>query len=94
MKKMIKDFGKNSLISLGKFFIASDIKGTRQLNFEHFTKCIIQNKLEMTHRELKEIFSFFDVNKEGIINYDEFLLALRGPMSDFRRSLINDAFTC
>lgn len=47
----------------------------------------------MSNEDVKEIFAFFDIDRDGLINYDEFLLAIRGPMSDIRRHIVNEAFT-
>jgi len=42
--------------------------------------------------DLKEIFAFFDLNRNMYINYDEFLLGIRGAMSQERRSLVDKVF--
>ena len=38
------------------------------------------------------LFSAFDTNHDGTLNYDEFLMAVRGELNDFRRGLIEKAF--
>ena len=34
----------------------------------------------------------FDSNHDGTLNIDEFLMAIRGQMNDFRRSIVEQAF--
>jgi len=40
------------------------------------------------------IFDIFDTNRDGTLNFDEFLMAIRGELNDFRRALIEKAFRC
>lgn len=44
------------------------------------------------HQELQELFHAFDKDGSGVIDFDEFLLALRPPMSKARKDIINEAF--
>lgn len=44
------------------------------------------------HQELQELFRAFDKDGSGVIDFDEFLLALRPPMSKARKDIINEAF--
>ena len=57
----------------------------------------------ITDTEAGDLFEHFDRNKDGSINYDEFLLAIRvrilenrlilqGHMNHFRRNLVHQAF--
>ena len=39
------------------------------------------------------MFNFFDRDKDGSVNYDEFLLGVRGPINNFRKKLVEQAFT-
>ena len=34
----------------------------------------------------------FDENSDGLIDYDEFLRTIRGPMNDFRKKYVARAF--
>jgi len=38
------------------------------------------------------LFTHFDQNDDKLIDYQEFLMAVRGPMSELRRNCINSAF--
>jgi len=38
------------------------------------------------------MYSVFDVNRDGCINYNEFLKTIRGELNDFRRQLVEKAF--
>lgn len=38
------------------------------------------------------LFEAFDTNRDGTLNYDEFLMAIRGELNDYRRGLVEKAF--
>ena len=38
------------------------------------------------------MFNYIDRNRSGSLDYDEFLRAVRGPMNNFRRGLVRQAF--
>jgi len=46
----------------------------------------------LTEREINILFNYFDRDQNGHINYDEFLLGIRGKLNNFRRALVNQAF--
>ena len=43
--------------------------------------------------EAKVLFAGFDLNKNGSVDYDEFLRFVRGPLNPFRQALVDKAFT-
>jgi Ca2+-binding EF-hand superfamily protein len=44
--------------------------------------------LGLSDSDIIAIFNAFDRNRDGTIDYDEFVRVLRGPMSNFRRKLV------
>jgi len=38
------------------------------------------------------VLAYFDRDRSGTVNYDEFLRALRGDLNDFRLNLIKKAY--
>jgi len=51
---------------------------------------LLDNDLE--ENEIIVLFESFDNSRDGNINYDEFIRAVKGPMNQFRRSLIEKVF--
>ena len=49
-------------------------------------------KVGINEENVPLIFDIFDSNRDGTLNIDEFLMAIRGELNDFRRSLIEKAF--
>jgi len=44
--------------------------------------------LNLTDSEIMTLFNVFDRNRDGTIDYDEFVRVLRGPMNSFRKRLV------
>lgn len=41
---------------------------------------------------MERLFKYFDRNCDGVVDYNEFLRAIRGEMNDYRKSLVQMAF--
>ena len=48
--------------------------------------------IELNQRELDDCFQYFDRDKSGFVDFDEFLIGVRGEMSESRKSFIRIAF--
>ena len=48
--------------------------------------------LGLKDNEILALFNCFDRNRDGTIDYDEFVRVLRGPMGSFRKKLVLQAF--
>ena len=57
-----------------------------------FRKAIHDFQVDINENEVQTLFEYFDRARDGTINYDEFLLGVRGPINSFRRRLVNQAF--
>lgn len=57
-----------------------------------FRKAIKDFKIDLTDKEVQEVFSIFDIDKSGEIDYDEFVRGIRGPMNQFRQKIVMAAF--
>jgi Ca2+-binding EF-hand superfamily protein len=44
--------------------------------------------LSLTDNDIKALFDAFDRNRDGAIDYDEFIRVLQGPMNNFRKKLV------
>jgi hypothetical protein len=51
-----------------------------------------QAGLGLSDNDAANLFSFFDHDRSGVIGFDEFVLALRGKMNEFRKKLVIQAF--
>jgi Ca2+-binding EF-hand superfamily protein len=69
-----------------------DDNNSRSLDRYEFTKAMSDFNLGFTEGEIQKLFSYFDFDRSGLIEYDEFIRAIRGPMNSFRKSIVAKAF--
>jgi Ca2+-binding EF-hand superfamily protein len=48
--------------------------------------------LGFSEGEIASLFRVFDYDRNGLVDYDEFLRTIRGPLSENRKSYITKAF--
>jgi Ca2+-binding EF-hand superfamily protein len=78
--------------TIGRTFKIIDDNGSRMLDYEELKYGIKDYGLNMSKEELDALFQCFDKDNSGSISFDEFLQALRPPMSRSRLDLIDKAF--
>jgi Ca2+-binding EF-hand superfamily protein len=69
-----------------------DDDGSKTISVYEFTKACKDFKVGINEENVPTLFEAFDTNRDGTLNYDEFLMAIRGELNDFRRGLIEKAF--
>lgn len=57
-----------------------------------FTKAMQDYMLGFNDAEIALLFKAFDLDKSGLIEYDEFLRVIRGPMNAARTKWVDKAF--
>ena len=88
----IKSLGTTSLISLMRLFKLNDINNTKELELYEFSKSLHEFETELSEEEITNLFSYFDKDNTGLINYINFINAIRGPMNQKRILIIKEAF--
>lgn len=69
-----------------------DDDGSKTLNKQEFEKACRDFKAEIASEDIGILFNAFDINRDGTIQYDEFLRIIRGDLTDYRRQLVERAF--
>jgi Ca2+-binding EF-hand superfamily protein len=69
-----------------------DDNHSMSLDSYEFEKGMSDFGLGFTSGELKHLFNAFDTANDNLISYQEFLVAIRGPMSQVRQDVVNAAF--
>ena len=74
-----------------KFKILDD-DNSKGLDIKEFTKGVTEHTFHWTPAQIKLVFDKFDTVKDGQISYDEFVVAIRGPMNHRRQQMCLLAF--
>ena len=85
--------GYSTIRSLGTAFKHFD-QGVddRKLTREELADGLRSFNIELQKSELEAIFTLLDTNKDGSVNFDEFLIGIRGKPNEKRQAVIDQAF--
>tara|TARA_B110001452_G_scaffold136408_1_gene113365 strand:+ start:62 stop:1243 length:1182 start_codon:yes stop_codon:yes gene_type:complete len=92
LRDKLKKRGAQGIRGLARNFKICDRDGSRSLDVQEFSKCCSMCKLGLALDEVRTLFAFFDKGGDGTINFDEFLMAVRGRLSPTRRKLVVKVF--
>lgn len=88
LSKEIKERGVQSLISLQRAFRAADIDDNKLLSLAEFKLGMRDMFLGLEESDLRSLFGHFDITGSGIMDYEQFIQAIRNPLSDWRTGLV------
>ena len=88
----IRDLGTTCLITLLKHFKANDDSNTKELDSYSFSKSLQEFGTELTDEDISSLFNYFDKEKTGLVNYVNFINAIRGPMNKRRVDIVKEAY--
>ena len=69
-----------------------DDNRSRSLDIEEFTKAMHDYGTGLAERDVQTLFHGFDRNRDGTVDYDEFLRFIRGPLNAKRQHLVDQAW--
>lgn len=86
--------GARGIIGLAKQFKIMDDNHSMSLDKYEFNKAMQDYMLGFSEGEIGRLFAYFDYDRSGLVEYDEFLRTVRGPMNPARKAVVNKAFAC
>ena len=84
--------GARGIVGIQRIFKIMDDDGSRSLSYAEFTKAVKDFKVGISEENVPILFTAFDTNRDGTLNIDEFLMAIRGEMNGERTELVEMAF--
>lgn len=81
MKQKLATRGARGFIGLQRQFKIMDDNNSRSLDKYEFSKACSDYMLGFTEGEMQRLFGYFDYDHSGLIDFDEFVRAIRGPMN-------------
>jgi len=88
----IKARGARGIVGIQRLFKIMDDDNSRTLSEAEFAKACRDFKTGISEENIPTLFSAFDTNRDGTLNIDEFLMAIRGELNDSRLKLVKQAF--
>jgi len=84
--------GLTGILALGRLFRRMDDNGKKQLTEKEFLAGLRKTGMDIKHEEAVAMFNKFNHGNKGRINIEEFLVAVRPPMSNKRKEIMEEAF--
>ncbi len=69
-----------------------DDDNSKSLDKNEFKKAVHDFRIEIPDQHIDTIFSAFDINRDGTIDYDEFLRIIRGDLTPPRLAFVKKAY--
>jgi len=69
-----------------------DENGNKALDVDDFRWGLMDYGISITKEEAGEILTHFDTDKNGCVNFNEFLVTLRGELNETRTACIRKAY--
>ena len=88
IKKQLKSRGSFGFIGMQRVFKIIDDDGNKSLDKLEFRKAMRELALDLSDADLRFLFEFFDTDRSGSIDFEEFIQGVRDPMSERRSDLV------
>ena len=69
-----------------------DFNGNKKLDIQEFGEALALYGVFPSKVELQALMKYYDVDGDGNISYEEFLVGLKDPLTECRRELVDKAF--
>ena len=93
VKAALRRRGSKTIAGLGRTFRALDsYDGNRKVDAQEFNVGLRENGVDLTQDESDTLLSFFDKDGDGCVNFDEFLVGIRGQLNERREAIVMKAF--
>ena len=93
LKASLKARGSAGFTGLQRMFQNMDEDGNQTLSFVELKSTLQKLNLPVIESDIRKLFEFFDRDKSGTIDFNEFVDGLREPLSTTRLALVDMAFT-
>lgn len=93
MREQIKARGAKTIRGLGRTFRNFDsFDGNKKIDAEEFYSGLCEIQIRVTREEATKLMALFDTDGDGCVNFDEFLVGIRGRLNEKRQAITDKAF--
>ena len=92
VKDQLQKRGARTIRGIGRVFRIFDDDGNRKIDQEEFYWGLKDMGVDVTKREAAILLDSFDLDQDGSVNFDEFLVGIRGQPNEVRQKWIHRAF--
>ena len=91
-QKIVERGGANGIRSLARLLAIMDDSGDKKLSRDELMYGLRDYGINVSPAEMDQVFKAFDRDGNGFVDFDEFLVAIKGPLSEKRKKFVKMAF--
>ena len=84
--------GARGIIGIQRQFKIMDDDNSHTLSLSEFKKGCNDFRVDLPDQEITKLFNVIDRDRSGVIDYDELIRAIRGPMNQSRKNIVKQAW--
>ena len=92
LRNIISKRGSRGIMSIRREFMIADNDNNKTVNIDSFKKFCHDYRIKLTDKEINLLFAELDTNKNGAIDYPEFLNNVIGEMNERRKKIVVQVF--
>ena len=92
VKSQMAARGARTIRGLGRVFKCIDDSGNRKVDAQEFFVGLNECGCNLTKEETDALLAHYDTDKDGNVNFDEFLVMMRGSLNATRQAVVDAAF--
>lgn len=92
LRNIISKRGSRGIMSIRREFMIADNDNNKTVNIDSFKKFCHDYRINLTDKEINLLFAELDTNKNGAIDYPEFLNNVIGEMNERRKKIVVQVF--
>lgn len=81
--------GSYGIRGIARIFRNLDNNGNRLLDPDDFKWGLIDYGIYLDDEDIRILVRYFDRNGDGVINFDEFLTVIKGPLNEARMNMVH-----
>merc|ERR1719350_2520727 len=93
VRNQIKARGAKTIRGLGRTFRNFDsFDGNHKIDAEEFYSGLCEIQIQVSRAEANALMALFDTDGDGHVNFDEFLVGIRGSLNAKRQAMVDKAY--
>lgn len=92
LKATMNVFGSHRFLYMQRIFRYIDEDNKQRLSMRDFKLAMHEMDLGISDAEIRMLFDYFNVDHRGLMDIEHFIRSVRNPLSDYRLSLVKQAF--
>ncbi|KAK3730272.1 hypothetical protein QZH41_016444, partial [Actinostola sp. cb2023] len=92
VRRQLKTRAAKTMMGLGRHFRQLDTSGDGMLDKQELIAALQTYRIQIPHQVLEDLWKLLDVNRDGALDYGEFVRGFIGEMNESRKAYVRKVF--